>query len=310
MKNFIIIFLFVIAFALTARAQKQTDIVLTAVLKSKDPEVVEYAAESILNKVKSEIERDGFTADEMSRFAVVVNTVVTDKQNTGQALLYTYDIRFSVTDLLLDKTYGSFTVQIGGTGKSEGQAMMDALRRLDLKKSRLADNIKSATGQIIQYYNTNCRAIIDKVNMYLAAKQYNEAFANIAFIPDINSLSCKNELNALYVKVYQQYTAYNCAQTVQEAQNAWNLDPTKNGAEKVLELLSGIQLSAACKTEVNKLIAEIKKKLLNDQFDEKAFRNKVFDSAVNIQRDMINASRDVAVAYYKSKLSDVYVFLH
>lgn len=309
MKNLILFSLFVMAAVLPALAQKQTDIILTAVLKSKDAEVVEYASETILNKVKNEIERDGFTADDMARFAVVVNPVVTDKQNTGQALLYTYDIRFSVTDLLLDKTYGSFTLQVGGTGRSEGQAMMDALRRLDLKKTRLADNIKSATGQIIQYYNANCKAIISKVNMYLAAKQYDEAFANIAFIPDINTLSCKTELNALYVKVYQQFTAYNCGQIVQEAQNTWNLNPTKDGAEKVMELLSGTQLSAACKTEVNKLIAEIKKKLLADQFDEKAFRNKVFDGAVNIQRDMINASRDVAVAYYKSKLSDVYVFL-
>lgn len=310
MKNFIIIFLLVIAFVSPVLAQKQTDITLTAVLKSKDAQVVEYAAESILNKVKNEIARDGFTADDISRFAVVVNPVVTDKQNTGQALLYVYDIRFSVTDLMLDKTYGSFTMQVGGTGKSEGQAMMDALNRLDLKKSRLADHIKSATAEIIQYYNANCKAIITKVNTLLAARQYNEAFVNMAFIPDINSLSCKSELNALYIKVYQQYTAYNCEQIVQEAQNTWSLDPTQNGAQKVADLLSGAQLSATCKTAVNKLIGEIKKKLLNDQFDEKAFRNKVFDSAVNIQRDMISASRDVAVAYYESKLSDTYVFLH
>jgi hypothetical protein len=67
-------------------------------------------------------------------------------------------------------------------------------------------------------------------------------------------------------------------------------------ATQFIVAFGGVQISVyfikcstnwVCKAEVNKLIAEIKKKLLNDQFDKRPFRDKVFVSAVNIQRDMI-----------------------
>ncbi len=294
---------------ITAFAQKQTDIVYTAVLKSADMKAYELSAENILSSVKNEITRNGYSADDMSRFAVVVNPVISNKQSTGQSLLYIYDINFSIVDLLLDKAYGSSTIQVGGTGKTEGQAFMDALRRLDMKKTNLAEKIKSATGEIIAYYNKNCKFIIDKANMLISAKKFDEAFATIAYVPEINSLTCKTELNNTYIKAYQLYTAYNCDQAVQEAKNAWSLNPTQQGANEVRELLAGQQLSATCKAEVNKLITEIKTKLLKEQFDEKAFRNKVFDGQVAIQRDAIKASRDIATEYYRSKISDTYIFL-
>ena len=308
MKKIVTVLISILLFN-ALQAQKQSDIKLMAVLETKDQEIISNAKDLLLNKIKDEITRDGYAGINVSRFIVLVNPQVTDRQNNGQLVLYTYNLQFSVVDLMADKTYNSFSIQIGGTGKSSGQAIMDAVRRINLAKTKLADNLKDAVQQIVKYYNTNCNAILAKTNLLLNAKQYEAAFANIAFIPDINELSCKNEYNAVLLKAFKQYDAYKCNATLTEARKEWNLNPTLEGSQTVSALLTGINLTDECKKEFNALISEIKGKLTADAFDEKAFRKKVYENEVELQKNMLTAYRDIAVEYYKNMMPSVYLYL-
>lgn len=308
MKKIVTVLISILLFN-TLQAQKQSDIKLMAILETKDQEIISNAKDLLLNKIKDEITRDGYAGINVSRFIVLVNPQVTDRQNNGQLVLYTYNLQFSVVDLMADKTYNSFSIQIGGTGKNSGQAIMDAVRRLNLAKTKLADNLKDAVQQIVKYYNTNCSAILAKTNLLLNAKQYEAAFANIAFIPDINELSCKNEYNAVLLKAFKQYDAYKCNATLIEARKEWNLNPTLEGSQTVSALLTGINLTDECKKEFNALISEIKGKLTADAFDEKAFRKKVYENEVELQKNMLTAYRDIAVEYYKNMMPSVYLYL-
>lgn len=291
-------------------AQKQSDIRLMPALKTGDTEITQSSKELLLNKIKNEITQKGYAGVNTSRFIVLANPTATDKQNNGQLLTITYDIQFSVIDIFTDRTYNSFTLQIGGVGKSSNLAMVDAIRRVNLNKTKLGEHIAIAVKDILSYYNANCASIIEKANVYLAAGQHEAALGTLAFIPDINSLSCKNSYNANLLKIMQQYSLYKCNSILSRAKQEWSLNPTIDGVSAVSSALSGINLSPACRKDFELLLAEIKAKLKKDQFDEKEFAKKIFDTSVMLERDQIAASRDMTVAYYQSLRPSNYIYLH
>ncbi|MBP8067218.1 MAG: hypothetical protein KAY27_01530 [Pedobacter sp.] len=308
-KNTVLVVLLVIA-ANYGFAQKQSDIRLMPALKTNDPEITRAVGELLLNKVKNEIILQGYAGVNTSRFIVLVNPVAADKQNNGQLLTITYDIQFSVIDIFTDKTYNSFTIPVGGVGKSSNLAFVDAIRRIDLSKTKLGENLSSSVKDIISYYNTNCNAIIERANVYLASGQFEAALSTLAFIPDINSLSCRTSYNVNLLKIMQQYSLYKCNSVLTKAKQAWSLDPTIDGAKAVSSALLGISLTPACKKDFEALLAEIKAKLKNDQFDDKEFAKRIVDSSIALERDQIAASRDIAVAYYQNLRPTSYIYLH
>ena len=309
MKRLMIFFIAILG-CMNLVAQKQADIMLMAAFQTKDNEITASAKELLLKKIREEINREGFSGVSGSRFIVMANPQIIDKQQNGQLLMYTYEIQFTVTDLVADKTYSSFTARAGGVGRNGGQASMDAFRRLNLKKTDMARNIGESVRQIVEYYNANCTSILARTNIYLEAKQYEAAMANLAFIPDMHNLSCGREYNDMLLKAYTQYNAYKCEMALTEARKEWALNPTIHGAGNISRILSGIQLNAACREEFNTLTSQIGKKLVQDQFDEKEFIRKIYESEVALERDLIHASRDIAVEYYRNSRPDVYLLVH
>lgn len=310
MKNILTSALFFLIMHTTLQAQtKQYDIAMMPALETDDHDIAAYAKDYLLNKIKDEITRNGCSGVNIARFIVLAHPLVISKNNTGQLMLYTYSLQISIVDLLAAKSYNSFSMQLGGVGQTGGQAIMDALRRLDLKQSKLAENIKDATDQITSYYNANCSAIIAKSNTYISSGQFTEAVATLAQIPDIDNSSCKNDYNIAYIKVFKQYSAYKCNASISDAKIKWGLNPTLGGASDVATSLSGVNMNADCKNELDTLIKEIKQKLTTDQFDEKTFRKKVYEDSVSLEKDKVAAMRDIAVEYYKNKISTVYLHL-
>jgi|GEM_PF-6904811 len=294
--------------AVSAFAQKQTDISLMPAMATSTGDFSESARTILLNKVKEAITAQGHASAGPSRFILLVNPEATDKQNNGQNMMFTYTLQFSVIDILMDRNYSSFSVQMGGVGKTPDQALVDAVRRLNLSQSRLTASLSSAIAEIQKYFNSNCQDILAKSRVYVAAGKHEEAIGNLAFLPDMAGLSCKKEYNDLLLSVLKQYTAYKCQAQLTEAKKEWSLNPTAEGARSVSAILSGITLSADCKKDFDNLLSSIKGKLEREQFDEKEFRKTVFTAAVDIERDKIAASRDIAVAYYQNKFYKDYYY--
>jgi hypothetical protein len=289
------------------RAQKVHEINLMPALQTDDAEIAEYGKAYLLDKVKDEINRVGYAGVNTSRFIVLVRPTVLDKQSTGQSILYTYNLNFSVVDLLADKTYSGFSIRTGGVGRSGGQAIQDALRKLDLKKSQLASNLKASVEDIVRYYNSNCSQIVAKTNVLLNSRQYDAALANLAFIPDLDNLSCRGEYNAALTKAFDQYAAYRCESAVTEARKQWSLNPNAGGVSAVASALDNVFISPNCKPGFNALVSEIKEKLTRDEFNENEFRKKIVDAGIALERDRIAASRDIAVEYYRNSMPSIYL---
>ena len=298
----------VLSTAMGAYAQKQTDISLTPVMDNSTGDFSESTRAILLNKVRAGITAQGYAGSEVSRFIVLVNPEVTDKQHNNQNLMFTYTLQFNVVDLVMDKTYSSFSQQMGGVGKTPDQAFADAIRRLDLSKSRLSAKLSASVSEMLKFYNANCGHILEKSRLYMAAGKYEAALGNLAFLPDLSNLSCKKEYNTLLLSVLKRYTAYKCQAQLTEAKKEWSLNPTAEGAKSVSAILSGITLSADCKKDFDVLLNNIKGKLERDQFDEKEFSKQVLKGYIDIERDAISASRDIAVAYYQNNFYKDYYY--
>jgi len=291
-----------------AFAQKQTDISLMPVMANSTGDFSESSKAILLNKVRDGITAQGYAGTTASRFIVLVNPEVTDKQHSGQNLMFTYTLQFSVIDLIMDKTYSSISIPMGGVGKTPDQALVDAVRRLNLSKSRLPAYLSATAADMLKYYNANCGSIIEKTRLYMAAGEYEAAFGNLAFLPDLPNLSCKKEYNQVLLATLKQYTAYKCHAQLTEAKKEWSLNPSAEGANSVSAILSGINLTADCKKEFESLLNSINTKLEKDQFDEKEFTKQILQSYVDLERDYISASRDVAIAYYENTYYKKYYY--
>lgn len=310
MKNIIASIILCLIGQSTIIAQtKQHDIVLMPALKTDDKDIANYGKDYLLDKMNNEIIKNGCISNNIARFVLVAQPTIVNKNFTGQSMLYTYSFQFSVVDILANKTYSSFSMQLGGIGQTGGQAFMDALRRLDLTKSKLESSIKEAVAEITSYYNANCSNILANASTLLEADQFEEAVATITQIPDLANLNCKPQYNVLYGKIAKRFTSYKCSYAIQKAKKEWALNPTKEGVAAVSIALDGINLSSDCQKDFNDLINEIKKKLQGDEFDEKTFRRKIYEDAVALEKDRISAMRDIAVEYYKKQINNIYLHL-
>ena len=94
-------------------------------------------------------------------------------------------------------------------------------------------------------------------------------------------------------EIYQMYVDYLCDINLAKARTAWAAEQNSYGASAAGEYLSQIYPEAKCYGEAMALYSEIKGKVLDDW----KFEMKMYQDGVDLERERINAWRDVGVAY-------------
>lgn len=291
----------------TTFSQKQSDFNLVPVFVSNaEVRISQSGVNLLLNKLKNEIGKQGFSAEGGSRYALAADFQKVANQNNGQLLLNTYELQLNVTDLLSNKNYGSFSVKLAGAGRTEEQCMVDAVNRANFK---LTDDLKGAVSEILKFTNANCSNILENARMLINADKYEAALAEIAFIPAFANMNCRNEYNRVLLTAMKGYTGYKCKLVLTEAQKEWNLKPTAAGAEKVADILRGVEINKDCEGEFNSLMAVIRKKLEKNESESRAFVRMILDNQTQLERERIAAARDIAVAYYQKAVPSNYLIL-
>jgi len=307
----VISILIVIVFSIKSFSQtKKVDIPFFPAIQEHNSEddLSKYFKTNLLNKLNQEISKNGCGASELSRFVVLVNPEVLNMTTNGQMMLYQFNLLFSFVDLVSKKTYNNFTIEIAGAGNTPGQAVYDATRRFNLSSSDFGANLKKACTQIVDYYSKNCNSIVAKANTLAFSGNVDEAVAQLYSIPDIQDLSCASKVNETLVNINNLITSSKCRNSIAEATKEWSLNPTEDGAKSVSSLLSNLILTDDCNQSYNVLIAEIKAKLTQKQFDAIQFRNKMYDDAINIQKQKMANDRDIAIEYYKNLIPPSYIY--
>ena len=196
-----------------------------------------------------------------------------------------------IVDVYNKIIFSSISLNARGLGENETKSYMDAIKRMPVQSKEIAQFVEEGKKKIIQYFDEKAPVMIKKAEALAKQKQYEEALNIISLIPE----ECKyyDESLKVGVNIYQMYVDNLCNINLAAARQAWAAQQNSTGANLAGEYLAQILPDAACYGEAMELYKEIKAKVLADW----KFEMKMYQDGVDLEKQRIQAMRDVGVAY-------------
>lgn len=296
----IIASLFVAASCITASAQ----IMLSPVFDSAIKGLNENNMSIVEGRLRSVISSLGMESGYGGRFVLACKVAALQREVSGTKLIQHLEVTFAVGDNVSNNCFGSTTVECIGIGNTEEQAMTSALKSIK-NTAELKKVVASSKQRIIDYYNKNAAAIIQKAKGLITAHQWEEALFELSAIPQECTLY--PEAVAMMEKVYAANINHDAQQVLNEAQALWTADPNPGpNAEQAMSILASIDTSAKCYPQAQALMKKIEArvKTVSDQErrNEQEMERARLKAASAVAQARIKACRDVAVAYAKRKV--------
>jgi hypothetical protein len=274
----------------------------------EQPEDIPMAAETYLvNQMNKVATANGLAASEgYSQFLITPRFTVLGKSilpGPPRSFVYEFDISLFIGDYLGQKVFSSTSINVKGIGSNETKAYLDAIKRINPSSRELQAFIAEGKTKIIAYYDANYQNIIKKAQSLAVQKQFEEAMFNLTTIPEC-SRGYSEALKATSI-VYKQYVDDLCNKNLSRAKAVWVSQQDYYGASEAAEYLSEIYPEASCYREAMSLYREIKAKIR----EEWAFEMKQYDDDVALDKQRVNAWKEVGVAYgnnQKQEVNNVY----
>lgn len=127
-----------------------------------------------------------------------------------------------------------------------------------------------------------------------------EALGLLMTVPEEVS-SCFNKIQEKCIEAYKAYQNQKCSKQIQEAKTML----AANNYNGTLEILSQIDPSASCFKEAETMMKNAEAKIDTEEKKQWDLKMKVYNDNVALEKQRINAVKDIAVAYYKSKPTTV-----
>ena len=302
MKKILSLLLLVLA-VYSAQAQntlgKTDDIgrIALAVMVPDMAENIPAGAKQLLeNKMMQIATINGLGAGGMDpRFCIVpmVNVLTKDVTPTAPPMIaMNMEITFYIVDAISQTIFAQSTIAGKGVGQTEDKAFISGIRNVNVRAGQFKGFIESGKTKIIEYYNSKCDAIIKQAQALAGRKSYEEALFNLMSIPDV-CRECYDKCMDLSTDIYKEYANYKCTQYLSAARAAWaNMD-----ADLAAANLGKITPDMACYNDAVKLTDQITRKMIADGANVWNYKMKRYDDAVETERLIIRAKRDVAVAW-------------
>lgn len=204
------------------------------------------------------------------------------------------------------KIFASESFELSGVGGSDAQAYTRALNKLNASNSQLVNFLESGRDKIINYFDANYQSYINKAQQAMAARNYDEALYYVTAIPSC----CKGyaEASRMALDIYSKSMNYSSQQLLAQARAAWAADPTATGAAEAHSFLTQIDPQASCYAEAQALSKQISQTTKKQWEFENITK---YQNDVELEKRRINAAKEVAVAWAKSRPKTVnrYVFI-
>lgn len=271
------------------------------------PNVPEEARAALETKMQQVATQYGLASNGVTdRFVMTAKVNVTSKDVTSTTpvkISQKMDVTMFIGDMVDNKVYESVVLNVTGIGQSETQSMIQAFNQIKPANPKLKSFVENAEKKIVEYYTNNCSYILTEANTLARQQKYDAAIAKLMAVPEVCK-ECYEQCMAKAVDVYQTKIDNDGAMLVQQAKNKWLTTRDYAAATGALSILSGIVPQSKALTEANKLVEEIDIHLreLETMTEEQrkqewAFAIKQYNDRNNIQRKMIDAAREVGVAF-------------
>ncbi len=259
------------------------------------------------NRLSSIISQNGLMGAEGSRFILTMNWNVLEKEvlSSGPTvIMYKLDVGFFLGDGMTGAKYASTTLSLKGAGNNEAKAVLNAMKGLNAHKDEIGRLVKQGTLRIIEYYESNRSQIMASAKSMITQRSYEEALWTLSQIPQ--EVSYYNEAQSMMSQAYRAQVNTNAAQQLQRARALWSSSPSRENAESVMALVGDIDASSSSYAGAQALMKEVKGRVksLDDADRAEVMRQNAHERSMD--RARLNAVRDIAVAYCKSRPKVVY----
>ena len=259
------------------------------------------------NRLGSIISQNGMMSAEGSRFVLTMNWNVLEKEVIASGptvIMYKLEVGFFLGDGMTGTKYSSATLSLKGVGNDEAKAVLNALKGINAYKDDIGRLVKQGTMRIMEYYESNRSQIMSSVKSMITQRSYEEALWTLSQIPQ--EASYYNEAQGMMSQAYRAQVNTNAAQQLQRARALWSASPSRENAEAVMALVGDIDPSSSSYAGAQTLMNEVKGRVksLDDADRAEIMRQNAHERSMD--RARLNAVRDIAVAYCKSRPRVVY----
>lgn len=209
---------------------------------------------------------------------------------------YTFEVYLYIVDYVDQNILSSTSFTTKGAGQNKNKAYTNGLRTVDLKNQNVRKFLDEGKRKIIEYYNSRCDFVIANAKSLAAQNQFGAAINVLSTVPQVCKDCYMQCLDAI-APIYQDFIDHDCQMMITVASAVWSAEPNSNGAMKAGAVLSQIDPDSRCYQDAQSKIAEIGKKVRQDEQRDWNFMEKVYEDQVMLQTLRIQAFRDVGVAY-------------
>ena len=295
--------LFSLTTALLFFQSLQAQIMLSPIVDSSIGGLTDNNVSIIENRLRSVISSLGMESGYGGRFVLACKVTALQREVVGSKLAQHLEVTMAIGDNQANACFGSTSMEVFGVGDTEGLAMTSALKNIKATP-KLKMIVAEAKQRIIDYYNQNCGAIIQKARTLQTSQSWEEALYELSAIPQ--EVSCYTDALSMMDKIYVAHLNHDAQQILNQAQAIWAADPNPGwGAEEAMRILGQINTGASCYPQAQALMRKIETRV-------KGVTDKRYNDAVNmekarlnaqtaLEKARINACRDVAVAWAKRR---------
>lgn len=303
MKRILFLFLVLLAIQSVSFSQNSQDklddidrIALASFVPKQAEEVPPAARQMLQNKMLQMAILNGLGASiENSRFCIVPSINIISKEIAPTAppmVVLNMGVTFYIVDAASKTIFSQTSISVKGVGINKEKAYISGIRSIHIRAGQFKNFIETGKQKIIEFYNSNCDIILERAQALSGQKKYEEALFDLLTVPKV-CMGCYEKSMDLSSAIYKEYANYKCAEDLSRAKAAWaGMD-----AEKASEYLGQITPDMKCYEEAVQLADQITKKMIHDGADVWTFKMKKYDSSVEKNKALIQAQRDVAVAW-------------
>jgi len=293
-------FLLASVFGHSQNSQGKTDdmgrVALAAFVPEQADGIPASARQMLQNKMQQIAVQNGIGgAGANPRFCIVPMVNVISKEITPTAppmQALNLEVTFYIVDAASKSIFSQTSISVKGVGQTEDKAYIQGLKNINTKAGQFKGFVESGKTKIIEFYNSQCDVVMKGSQALAGQKKYEEALFGLLSVPDV-CRECFDKCMDLSVDIYKQYANYKCTEYMAGAKAAW----ASMNTDKAAEFLGKVTPDMECYNEAVQLVDEIKQKQLADGANVWTFKMKQYDDSVEKEKLMIQAGKEVAVAW-------------
>lgn len=196
--------------------------------------------------------------------------------------------------------FSSINKPLKGSGSTKELAITNAISKIAINDADFKTFIETGKLKIVSYYETKCVDIIKKSDTYIKMQQYEQALGLLMSVPEEVS-SCYDKIQSKAIETFKAYQTQRCSELIQKAKTTL----ASNDYIGALNILSYIDPSATCFNEAQNIAKSAEKKVNAEEKKQWDFQMKQYNDAVSLDKQRIQAIKEIAISYYKSQPTSV-----